>query len=206
MQNKARLELADYEAVSTLSFWFSDCQEALSSMLSLCMDHNMMTLWISRFPAETGSSGGLEMPISILPTKKPSHCRLLYKLVNDNSCFSGAPFGRMQCSHLQAPKIYTRVSIGRLGLSRSIQSQEGHYCSADLLLVCNSNALHFNILNYSLQLLSGRLPLPPIQVTLYLAASLLSLLTCPLVGTQNYSSLCNEVAYCIFDRCLFCCY
>lgn len=49
MQNKARLELADYEAVSTLSFWFSDCQEALSSMLSLCMDHNMMTLWISCF-------------------------------------------------------------------------------------------------------------------------------------------------------------
>lgn len=49
MQNKARLELADYEAVSTLSFWFSDCQEALSSMRSLCMDHNMMTLWISCF-------------------------------------------------------------------------------------------------------------------------------------------------------------
>lgn len=67
MQNKARLELADYEAVSTLSFKFSDCQEALSSLLSLCPDHNMMTVWISCFPAETVPSGALKCQYPFFP-------------------------------------------------------------------------------------------------------------------------------------------
>lgn len=86
MQNKARLELADYEAVSTLSFWFSDCQEALSSMLSLCTDRNMMTLWISCFLSlcwkTKKGAGTVSSPKSILPSKKPwSNYRLLYKFV-----------------------------------------------------------------------------------------------------------------------------
>lgn len=50
MQNKARLELADYEAVSTLLFLFSPrCQEALAWVLLLCLGHNKMILWISCF-------------------------------------------------------------------------------------------------------------------------------------------------------------
>lgn len=77
MQNKARLELADYEAVSTLSF----CLSAIARKLSVQCRHCACTImrWHSEFPvfitllkkkrAETVSSGALKSQNALFPAK-----------------------------------------------------------------------------------------------------------------------------------------
>lgn len=68
MQNKARLELADYEAVSTRSFELTYCQEAPSTVFSLMWRRLCMNFTKTR--VETASSGPSKCQNSNVPAKQ----------------------------------------------------------------------------------------------------------------------------------------
>lgn len=115
---------------------------------------------------------------------------------------SGAPFGRMSRSHLPAPKCKQKISASLLCISKSIRSQGRHYCSADPLLLYNSNPLHFNILNHSATIVryTSFLCYPGH----FMAPGLIApTVTCLQVGAQFYFSVYNGVTCCVFDRCSF---
>lgn len=113
MQNKARLELADYEAVSTLSFCFSAIARKLSVQCRHCVCtmirwHSEFPFFLITLPGEKKSWNsvlqGFEKPKCIIPSKKPlSNYRLSTK------SFFLLAFGRIQS--FTAHKMYTSISV-----------------------------------------------------------------------------------------------